>query len=507
MPGSKKKKRAKRYSSTPCPPSSVGAEVLAQLTKHDVCLGRGTVIIKLKGNAHFRQVISAHRSEYRSYKCSIIKRAVAVKVVEMIESLDPPGRFYEILPNATLHSVSFERALDKTMQALREKRGTATLPPPLSSNQQDNSSATLSVVDRSAKSTPVKKTPRLVKRINIRIHKVAKEVRSCPATLPPDQMTHSIQLESVDGSGIPAKRAEGNNKTSDEASDVDDHACMIDKTARAVAQGGKLQQLVESVVAIAEENPLTLDEKFALVPPPLTVFVSGLYSSNNLDHIGSNSFDHGPYSPFRGHPSKEAVNQKMTGQHDHLGSMNVELGCDMELVDLVELSCHHTNYTVVGSSPWLPDEQIQSFAKQQPTAAKLGIDALPFVHPPLLQEKNSLFLDDDHFNQCCYPPALNREAESIEFRPLSGSHSAYHPSIGTTPSAFAQINKQTNLRAALLSPDTVMDVVEPPQFDRVNHSLFLDEQKDDHQDSYSDVSIAMSIFEDTFSMDSLDGIL
>jgi hypothetical protein len=514
MPRSKKKKLNK---SPPCDPTAV-AELLAQLSKHDVCLGRGTVIINLEGNAYFRQVISAHRSEYTSSNSGVLKRAVAAKVVEMIESLDPPGRFYEILPDATLKTVSFERALGKTMQGLREKRGTAALPPP-SNQQEDNSSAPLPpVVERSAKNAPVTKTLPAKRKLppKKRIKKVPTEARSCPAILPPDETTHSTQLEPVDGSGIPAKqRDDGNKTTDDQAENLDDQTCMIDKTARAVAQGGRLQQLVESALAVADENPLTtLDDKFSLVPPALTVFVSGMYSSNNLDNVG-NSNEHGPYySPFRGHPSKQTVIQKMAGQESRLHSMTVDMGGDMDLVDLgADPLLHHPTTAVSGVvGPLLQNEKTHFYAIRQPAAVKLGMDTLvlPFVQPPFLQTNNSLFLDDDDFNRCCYSSVRqNLDAERAPVFPpqLSGSHdSPYHFSIGATPSAFAPISKQTNWRAALLSPDTVMDVVEPPELDRAKHSLFLEEQHDDGQDSDNGVSIDMSIFHDTSSRNSFDGI-
>jgi hypothetical protein len=512
MERSKKKRSKLNYA----PP--VGAAVLEQLNKHDVVCGRGTKIVSLEGNAHFRLTIHAFKDEYQS-SSGLMKRDVAAKVVKHIESLDPPGCFYKILPDETLQTVSFERALAKTMQALREKRGPGALPSFLIQQDCEVPPAVVETSHRSAeKRSFVKKSQaaKPVKRLKIRIKKITKGTQSYPVTSP----------ELVEG--LVGNLAARELKTKfDEAMNLDDRMCMIDKTARAVAQGGRLQQLVESALAITttnETNPSTLDEKFSLVPPALTVFVSGMYSSNTLDNMGSNSSSNNsaPYSPLCGRSAavfKEKINQKMAGQQQ-----NKLDSTDDDIMDLVDLGLNGQH-----SGPMFSHD-IHPCIRQQQPRDRLGMDILPFVQSPLLQATNSLFLpvDEDDFNDSYYPPVRNlEEAErapaivqhssvvfppsNIAFSPIGRTCASYYPkSVGKIPSVIAHIYTQANWSNALLDcspPGTVMDVVEPPELHCAKQAALFPDEQDDRQDN-ADIaeSIDMSIFQDIFSTNSLHGI-
>ena len=60
--------------------------------KQDVLSGRGYVIDKHHGNHQFRSMVDAQRPKFGQIKRKG-KRAVALKIMQDISSLEPPGRF------------------------------------------------------------------------------------------------------------------------------------------------------------------------------------------------------------------------------------------------------------------------------------------------------------------------------------------------------------------------------------------------------------------------------
>ncbi|GKY96787.1 hypothetical protein MPSEU_000637900 [Mayamaea pseudoterrestris] len=92
----------------------------------DVICGRGTGTSCFIGNVEFRFICykvkelytKAHRQE---------KRDIAQKIMDQIAAQDPPGRFVELIEGTLVEDrrcilAPFEQALEKTCQALREKK-------------------------------------------------------------------------------------------------------------------------------------------------------------------------------------------------------------------------------------------------------------------------------------------------------------------------------------------------------------------------------------------------
>ena len=123
-----------------------------RLNENDVICGRGNGIAQQQGNINFRRIVWEFRDTYeKAYRNA--KKEVAVEVIEDIASLDPPGRFVCRLDNDTFVEVPYERALEKTCQALREKK---LQPPPASDDEEDEKpSSRRSVKNKSTKKAPV----------------------------------------------------------------------------------------------------------------------------------------------------------------------------------------------------------------------------------------------------------------------------------------------------------------------------------------------------------------
>lgn len=103
--------------------SNESSEVFDRLGKNDVLLGRGNGIAHHPGNISFRRLVWSYRGMYEEASRDD-KRCVALQVIGDLSSLDPPGRFVEF---STKHEGKFElvtesRAIEKTCQALREKK-------------------------------------------------------------------------------------------------------------------------------------------------------------------------------------------------------------------------------------------------------------------------------------------------------------------------------------------------------------------------------------------------
>ena len=121
-----------------CPEENPHEAVVLQTTLncHDILLGRGNGVARTKGNMHFRCVVWDHKKLYRQAP-NTEKQAIAENVLNLIGSLDPPGRVLELLPRSTVLTggntkediegqngmfavVSKARAIEKACQALRE---------------------------------------------------------------------------------------------------------------------------------------------------------------------------------------------------------------------------------------------------------------------------------------------------------------------------------------------------------------------------------------------------
>ena len=87
--------------------------------------GRGGAINSHIGNKTFREWVRVRKEEYNLAPSKAEKAKVAREVMDLVKSLDPPGRFLMQDPNCSTHQcwwieVDETKALAKTCQALRE---------------------------------------------------------------------------------------------------------------------------------------------------------------------------------------------------------------------------------------------------------------------------------------------------------------------------------------------------------------------------------------------------
>ena len=110
--------------------SDEDAGIILKPGKNDVLFGRGGAINSHEGNITFRNVVNDQKEDY--FKASKTEKPkIAVKVVSIIKSLSPPGRFLAPVrdsdKNCTKscsiwwYDVGFKKARAKASQCLRER--------------------------------------------------------------------------------------------------------------------------------------------------------------------------------------------------------------------------------------------------------------------------------------------------------------------------------------------------------------------------------------------------
>ena len=91
---------------------------------HDVLAGRGGGINSHEGNKVFRDHVKVYKNDYNLARSKAEKARVARKVMELIQSQSPPGRFLQREANNAVGTYWVEiddaKAMAKTSQALRE---------------------------------------------------------------------------------------------------------------------------------------------------------------------------------------------------------------------------------------------------------------------------------------------------------------------------------------------------------------------------------------------------
>lgn len=87
---------------------------------NDVLFGRGGNINNHPGNETFRKIVETKKRAYLTAQFKRDKREIADCIQTAIRNLDPPGRFLAKDSTGLWHDVGYEKARDKTSQALRE---------------------------------------------------------------------------------------------------------------------------------------------------------------------------------------------------------------------------------------------------------------------------------------------------------------------------------------------------------------------------------------------------
>jgi len=87
---------------------------------NDVLFGRGGNINNHPGNETFRQIVEEKKRAYLTAQFKREKREIADYILNYIKDLNPPGRFLAKDSTGLWNDVGYEKARDKTSQALRE---------------------------------------------------------------------------------------------------------------------------------------------------------------------------------------------------------------------------------------------------------------------------------------------------------------------------------------------------------------------------------------------------
>ena len=101
------------------PPNHGG--IVLEPNKNDVLSGRGGRINAHPGNVQFRDLVKQYRGIYLSPETKKLEKVkVATKLVDIVRSMDPPGRFLKEDENGWVE-IGDARARKKAGQAMREK--------------------------------------------------------------------------------------------------------------------------------------------------------------------------------------------------------------------------------------------------------------------------------------------------------------------------------------------------------------------------------------------------
>ncbi len=111
-------------------PGDGESEIIFSPGKNDVLFGRGGAINSHEGNITFRQVVNEQKEAY--FEASKIEKPkIAIRVVQIIKALSPPGRFLAPVNDTDKncnkkdsilwYDVGFKKARAKASQCLRER--------------------------------------------------------------------------------------------------------------------------------------------------------------------------------------------------------------------------------------------------------------------------------------------------------------------------------------------------------------------------------------------------
>jgi len=90
--------------------------------ENDVLCGRGGSAYHHVGNKLFREMIGENKEEYLSAKTNSQKQSVAMKIIQQIRNLNPPGRFIrQDKHNMQWYDIGDKDARRKVSQAIRDQ--------------------------------------------------------------------------------------------------------------------------------------------------------------------------------------------------------------------------------------------------------------------------------------------------------------------------------------------------------------------------------------------------
>jgi hypothetical protein len=247
---------------------------IADLTCHDIMLGRGNAVANCEGNVCYRAIVWKYREIYVASSRDK-KQEIAQQVIDQVYALDPPGRFLEYISDDTCREVPHARIIEKCCQSLREKKYKRVADinfPPL--RKQSATSSTLSKKPRCA---PRKRKilPRKARTVSSSIQKTTKHEpptkRDVNYTLTQSKMGKqpktrksaaegpepNIQQTSMENSNSPDRDEE--QAATETKMDIEEETPICDNTrfinAKKLLLGKKVQPSTTTTVATTKTPP------------------------------------------------------------------------------------------------------------------------------------------------------------------------------------------------------------------------------------------------------------
>jgi hypothetical protein len=263
-------------------------EKVLELRPCDVLLGRGNAVANFEGNINFRKVVWEHKEAYKEAVRNE-KSRVAEDVIAEIESMG--GRFVEPSDKDSYIVISYNRAMEKTSQALREKK--------FGCPQGFKPKAREAIKEQLKKQQPKKQPP--------------KKNKSNSQKKPSDkfaEIPEESELGRDDSLWLPKAKKSSNKKSRSLLVKKSSAPLKVKKMRERLEELPKKQprfasiekkEAKESLNPVAQEDPCArspapsayiqpsqeqsvkpipgyIDEMFNRLPPSLTAFVSGMFS-------------------------------------------------------------------------------------------------------------------------------------------------------------------------------------------------------------------------------------
>lgn len=287
----------------------------------DVIFGRGNGFSKSNGNVQFRYIVWQYKDEYARASRSC-KGSIAKMVMEDVAKQKPPGRFVEELGDGKHYVVADpKRAFEKTCQALREKKN--GFPKQLSSAMKSRSmkfkvtirvkvDEAISKVSKDKKEGIVPAQVRMPRALPMSETKEEKKNEHVPV-----QPVRRTLAKSPRRASVSRRKGTAKSRSTWSKSDGVDFGTSVVKAAPDTSpkvkpvssKKGRLDELINVALVDHKENeimPAKIDEAFALMPPHLTAFFSGIFPGQVSEEVYGKKADTAePLSVVRGPRGKD----------------------------------------------------------------------------------------------------------------------------------------------------------------------------------------------------------
>jgi hypothetical protein len=163
--------------------------------ENDVLYGRGlSIVLRRPGNQKYRSFVISAKPAYDTATTKVLKGSLARSIVDMVHSLDPPGRYLKKnQASGDWEEVTDEEATQRAWQALRDARVTqpsSSRLPNLVNNLEEQEGDSMSVLAR-LKPPDKGEFARFLAQENVRLRNELSEMETRMRVLTHEQHTAS----------------------------------------------------------------------------------------------------------------------------------------------------------------------------------------------------------------------------------------------------------------------------------------------------------------------------